>query len=247
MPARTCSAIRAEVKRPRHSTAGQELRVRRVGLDDPVLQRRDELRHHEVPEEHLHQQRDVAEELDPGVADAHQPGARSSCASSPITEPMTRAMTQAQADTRERPAEPGDQQIRCTGSPPSGDLLEEDAPVPVEVHAVPPLPARLRAPSTRRGDRAGERGGPQLEKQKGRTRSPAFRPVDRCRPGSGDVDAASDALVVRVREGVLDRRRSPGSSCSCPSAGSVREPLGVDLVDLAGLHHAHRWSCRPAP
>ena len=73
MPARTCSAMRAEVKRPRQSTADRNCALRGIGPDDPGLERRDELRDDEVPEEHLHQQRDVAEELDPRVAEPHEP------------------------------------------------------------------------------------------------------------------------------------------------------------------------------
>ena len=67
MPARTCSAIRAEVKKPSANTTSTKLGT--------LLHGRENLGHHEVPEENLHQQRDVAKQLDPDIGQPHQPGA----------------------------------------------------------------------------------------------------------------------------------------------------------------------------
>jgi hypothetical protein len=90
MPARTCSEMRAEVKKPSASATSTKL-----GIE---LQRREERRHHVVPEEDLHQQRDVAEQLGPGVA---QPDQRllGVVRKMPISEPTTSATTRASSAT----------------------------------------------------------------------------------------------------------------------------------------------------
>ena len=47
----------------------EEFPIERIRADHPRLQRRDEFRHHEEPEEELNEERDVTEEFDPGFAD----------------------------------------------------------------------------------------------------------------------------------------------------------------------------------
>jgi hypothetical protein len=56
-----------------------------------------QLGQHEIPDEELHQQRDVAEDLDVGGGDAGQP--LGTVRSTPIRLPRARAMTQADRDS----------------------------------------------------------------------------------------------------------------------------------------------------
>ena len=64
MPAFTCSEMRADVKKPSAMTTAMKSGTACSGLNS----RRDDV----VPEEDLDQQRDVAEELRPRVADPHE-------------------------------------------------------------------------------------------------------------------------------------------------------------------------------
>jgi hypothetical protein len=52
-----------------------------------------------VPEEDLHQQRDVAEQLDPGIAQPRKPGLLGRVRMTPISEPTTSATTSAVRET----------------------------------------------------------------------------------------------------------------------------------------------------
>ena len=77
MPARTCSATRAAVKKPRHSTAGtNDAHGGGICLIAVAERAGSSSGQHEVPQEHLDEQRDVAEQLDVGVADRDRPFAR---------------------------------------------------------------------------------------------------------------------------------------------------------------------------
>ena len=72
---------------------GVERGVRK--LLEPVADRgRQQLGQHEIPEEHLHQQRDVAEQLDIGVAEPDQPG-KGVVRMTPTSDPRASARHQA--------------------------------------------------------------------------------------------------------------------------------------------------------
>ncbi len=119
------------VEAKRHH-GGVERGVRQ--LLEPVAGRsRQQLRQHEVPQEHLHQQRDVAEELDIGVAEVHEPG-RGCGADNTDDRPERQRQAPGGGRGRERPAG-AHQQGREIGVHPVRGRLEEDPPVPVVVHA----------------------------------------------------------------------------------------------------------------
>ncbi|KIU01462.1 hypothetical protein QU38_01505, partial [Staphylococcus aureus] len=120
-----------------------EGRVRQL-LDPGAQGARQHLGQHEVPEEHLHEQRHVAEQLDIGRADRARrlrgQGAQ---------HPDQRAEAEGDHPGRERrgdgPAQAGEEHVGIR----AGALrrgLEEDAPVPGVVHrlASPPMSLPLR-------------------------------------------------------------------------------------------------------
>ena len=74
-------------------------------LLEPVANRvRHHFREHEVPEEHLHQQRNIAEQFDIGIADTDKPG-KGGRSQTPTKEPTTSAISQAnKAVTNVQPA-----------------------------------------------------------------------------------------------------------------------------------------------
>src|SRR6266705_1322981 len=120
MPALTCSATRTEVKMPRHSIAG------RLGQ---------KLREDEEPQEHLHDERDVAEDLDVEVAEAHRPfsGRRAQRADRPADGKRDHPGRKRRG---ERPAQ-ADDKVMKVGAGAAGLGLEQDLPVPVVVQSTP--------------------------------------------------------------------------------------------------------------
>jgi hypothetical protein len=64
-----------------------------------VLHGRHQRRQHEVPQEDLHQQRDVAKQLDPGIAQRASQGLLGRVRMTPISEPTTSATTSAVRET----------------------------------------------------------------------------------------------------------------------------------------------------
>src|SRR5438552_9114555 len=115
---------------------------RRVGeLLEPVADvGGQDLRQDEVPEEHLHEERDVAEELDIGLAEPRQPEKRGGAGDADERPEHERDRPSAERG-EERPAGAHQERLEI-GVHPVRRRLEEYAPVPVIVHACRPL--RLR-------------------------------------------------------------------------------------------------------
>ena len=105
-----------------------ELRVRRIGRDHPAFSGGTNSGIDEVPEEHLHQQRDVAEELDPGVAERGRARRRCVVRMRADHRAERRARSPRRRRTRRASTRGRRSAAPSTRSPPSGDLLEEDRP-----------------------------------------------------------------------------------------------------------------------
>jgi hypothetical protein len=86
----------AQAHHGRHELLGERVEILLEAVAEAEGQH---LRQHEVPDEELHQQRDVAEDLHVGRGDARQPFA-GTVRSTPIRLPRARAMTQADRDSR---------------------------------------------------------------------------------------------------------------------------------------------------
>ena len=144
MPARTCSATRAEVNRPRHDRGGDEFLGRHVLLDPERQIPRQQLRDDEEPEEHLHQQRDVAEQFDPRRASAGEPAAGHGAQRADDDAERQGDDPGATRHTATVQPSPVDQPVEV-GLVAALDLLEEDAPVPVVAHDARQVPAAVHA------------------------------------------------------------------------------------------------------
>src|SRR5262249_18175385 len=99
-------------------------------LLEPVTELgRQELGQHEIPQEHLHQQRDVAEQFHIGGAEPDQPGVGRSADDADERSHGERQAPRAERGC-ERPAGAEEERLQI-GVDPVGRRLEKDAPVPV--------------------------------------------------------------------------------------------------------------------